>query len=101
MAGDAEATAAAAKTKDRVGKRVGWVMAFPTLKYQIAGGGWPVNGGSLLLAPATIVDTSQPQWSFLASTPPPIDAIALDQTTWNFMTSSNGVIGQQLPCLAC
>jgi hypothetical protein len=68
-------------------------MALPTLRYQIGGAGWPVNGGALLLTSGTLIDTSLPQWAFLASTPPPIDAIAQDQATWNYMTSSNGVVG--------
>jgi hypothetical protein len=69
-------------------------MAIPTLKYQIGNPiGWPVNGGALLIPPSTIIDTSTTAWAFLANVPPPIDAIPLDQLTYNYMTNSNGVIG--------
>jgi hypothetical protein len=62
-------------------------MAIPTLKYMVAGQGWPVRGGAWLIPSSTIIDTSQTQWSFLASASPPPDAIPLDQTTYNYMTS--------------
>jgi hypothetical protein len=69
-------------------------MSIPALKYMISGQGWPISQQPpRLIPPSTIVDTSQPQWAFLASVPPPVDAIALTQATHDYMTSSNGVIG--------
>jgi hypothetical protein len=47
------------------------------MKYQIAGGGWPV--GARLIEAGTIIDTSTLEWASLAWVPPPMDAIALDQ----------------------
>jgi hypothetical protein len=47
----------------------------------------------MLIPNGTVVDTSQSAWSFLAGVAPPVDAVALDQVTHDYMTSSNGVIG--------
>ena len=72
-------------------------MAIPNLKYMVAGngvGGWPVSEPQSMVIPAgTVIDTSLGQWAFLAAVPPPVDAIALTQQTFDYMTSSNGVIG--------
>jgi hypothetical protein len=69
-------------------------MSIPALKYQIGGHGWPVSQPqSMLIPPSTVVDTSLPAWSFLAAVAPPIDAIMLTQQTYDYATSSNGVIG--------
>jgi hypothetical protein len=71
-------------------------MAAPNLKYMVAGQGWAVSRPqSMVLAPRTVVDTSQAQWSALAGMVP-VDAIMLDQQTYDFATSSNGVIGLYL-----
>jgi hypothetical protein len=71
-------------------------MAAPNLKYMVSGQGWPVSKPiSQILPPGTIVDTSQPQWAALAGMVPQ-DAIALDQQTYDWATSSNGVIGLYL-----
>jgi hypothetical protein len=43
----------------------------------------------MLIPPSTIVDTSLPQWSCLAGMAP-VDGIALNQITYDFMTSTNG-----------
>jgi hypothetical protein len=62
-------------------------MATPNLRYMVSGGGWAVSVPiSMLIPPSTIVDTSQPAWSALAGKAP-VDAIALDQATMDFMTS--------------
>jgi hypothetical protein len=71
------------------------VMAAPSLKFMVSGHGWPVGNPSRLIPAGTIVDTSQPQWSALAGMMP-VDAIALDQITYDFATSSNGVMGLYL-----
>jgi hypothetical protein len=72
-------------------------MAIPNLKYQVSGAGFPVAQPiSQILSAGTIVDTSQAQWAWLASVPPPVDAIALTQQTFDYMTSSNGVVGLYL-----
>jgi len=71
-------------------------MAAPNLKYMISGQGFPVSKPiSQILPPGTIVDTSQPQWAALKGMMP-VDAIALDQITYDWATSSNGVIGLYL-----
>jgi hypothetical protein len=54
----------------------------PAMRYQIKGQ-WPVD--RTLLAAGTIVDTGQDEWKWLANTPPPPDAMALDQSAYNFM----------------
>jgi hypothetical protein len=67
-------------------------MPIPNLKYQVSGSGWAVSKPiSMLIPAATIVDTSQPQWAALRGTAP-IDAIALDQISYDWMTSTNGQI---------
>jgi hypothetical protein len=58
------------------------------MKYQIAGGGWPV--GARLIEAGTIIDTSTVEWARLAWVPPPMDAIALDQVTYDYMTGRLG-----------
>jgi hypothetical protein len=55
------------------------------MKYQIAGTGWPV--GARLIEAGTIIDTSAIEWASLAWVPPPMDAVALDQVTYDYMTS--------------
>jgi hypothetical protein len=58
------------------------------MKYQIAGPGWPV--GARLIEAGTIIDTSTVEWASLAWVPPPMDAIALDQLTYDYMTGRLG-----------
>jgi hypothetical protein len=58
------------------------------MKYQIAGAGWPV--GARLIEAGTIIDTSTVEWASLVWVPPPMDAIALDQVTYDYMTSRLG-----------
>jgi hypothetical protein len=71
-------------------------MAAPNLKYMVSGAGFPVSKPQSMLIPVgTVVDTSQPQWAFLAGMAP-VDAIALDQQTYNYMTSTGGVSGLYL-----
>jgi hypothetical protein len=68
----------------------------PNLKYMISGAGWAISRPqSMVLPPGTVVDTSQAAWAALSGMAP-VDAIALDQVTYNFMTSSNGVSGLYL-----
>jgi hypothetical protein len=64
-------------------------MPIPNLKYQVGGGGWAVGNPSRLIPPGTIVDTSQPGWAALRGMAP-VDAVALNQITFDWMTSSNG-----------
>jgi hypothetical protein len=37
----------------------------PTVKWQIGGGGWPVNGGATLIPAGTIVDGEPPTWNHM------------------------------------
>jgi hypothetical protein len=67
-------------------------MAIPFLKFMVTGQGWPVGNPSRLIPAGTVVDTSLPAWAALAGMAP-IDAIMLDQQTYDWATSSNGVIG--------
>jgi hypothetical protein len=53
------------------------------MRYQIRGE-WPV--GKTLLAAATVIDTGKSEFAWLANTPPPPDALALDQPAYNFMS---------------
>jgi hypothetical protein len=65
-------------------------MVIPNLKFQVSGGGWSVSKPiSMIIPSGTVVDTSQPAWAALKGMAP-IDAIALDQITADFMTSTNG-----------
>ena len=71
-------------------------MAIPNLKFMVSGAGWPVSKPQSMIIPAgTVVDTSQAAWSALAGMAP-VDAIALDQQTYNWMTSTGGVSGLYL-----
>jgi hypothetical protein len=56
---------------------------------------WPVtqSGVSFAIPASTVIDTSLQESQWLAGIGPPLGAIALDQFTWNFMTSTNGIIG--------
>jgi hypothetical protein len=58
------------------------------MKYQVAGDGWPV--GARLIEAGTIIDTATVEWASLAWVPPPMDAIALDQATYDYMTGRLG-----------
>jgi hypothetical protein len=55
----------------------------PAMRYQIKGQ-WPV--GQTLLAAGTLVDTAEPEFHWLANTPPPPDALALDEEAYRFMS---------------
>jgi hypothetical protein len=69
-------------------------MAIPAFKYQVSGQGFAVaRPQSMLIPSGTVVDTSLAQWSALSGVAPPIDAIMLTQATYDYCTSSNGVIG--------
>jgi hypothetical protein len=69
-------------------------MSIPAFRYQVGGQGFAVaQPQSMVIPPSTVVDTSLPQWGFLATVAPPIDAIMLTQQTYDYCTSSNGVIG--------
>jgi hypothetical protein len=57
------------------------------MKYQIAES-WPV--GSRLIEADTVIDTTLPEWVSFLWVPPPMDAIALDQVTYDYMTSRLG-----------
>jgi hypothetical protein len=57
------------------------------MKYQIAER-WPV--GSRLIEADTVIDTTLAGWVSLSWVPPPMDAIALDQVTYDYMTSRLG-----------
>jgi hypothetical protein len=58
------------------------------MKYQITGAGWPI--GARLIEAGTIIDTSRIEWANLRWVPPPVDAIALDQATYDYMTGRLG-----------
>ena len=69
-------------------------MAIPAFKYQVSGQGFAVaQPQSMVIPPTTVVDTSLAQWGFLAGVAPPMDAVMLTQATYDYCTSSNGVIG--------
>jgi hypothetical protein len=61
-------------------------LSIPNLKYQVGGQGWAVGNPSRLIPAGTVIDTSQAQWSALRGMAP-VDAVALDQITYDFMTS--------------
>jgi hypothetical protein len=49
------------------------------VKFLIGGGGWPVNGGAMLIPAGTIVEGEPPTWNHMTLPQPlPIDAVALD-----------------------
>jgi hypothetical protein len=55
-------------------------ILIPALRYQVGGAGFPVaQPQSMVIPVGTIVDTSLPEWAWLANVAPPIDAIALDR----------------------
>ena len=51
------------------------------MKYQLARHGWPV--GQHLIPEGTQIDTSLPEWAFLAKRDPPPNAYALDQAAYD------------------
>jgi hypothetical protein len=65
-----------------------------SLKYQLTTG---FSVGQFLLPPGQIIDTSQQAWGYLAGLNPPPDAVALDQITYDTMTSAHGVNGISYP----
>jgi hypothetical protein len=49
------------------------------MKWQIGGGGWPVNGGATLIPAGTMVEGEPPTWNGMTlPLPMPIDATPLD-----------------------
>jgi hypothetical protein len=70
----------------------GFVPTTVGLLYVVGGLGWAVNGGLWDYPPGTLIDTTLPQYQFLVGEGPPIDALPLNQYTYDFMTS-NGVNG--------
>ena len=65
------------------------------MKFGIGVGGWPVNGGALLIPAGTLIDTSTVEWAWLLDGPlaggaPPPNAQALDQATYNAMVGAWG-----------
>jgi len=68
-----------------------------TIQFLVSGLGWAVTGSRIDLMPGTFVDFSDPRWAFLLDqNGPPIDAVALNQLTYDFMTS-NDVVGLSYP----
>jgi hypothetical protein len=69
-------------------------LGLPNLKYQLVTG-FLVN--QWFIPPATIIDTSRQEFAWLFNVLPPMDAIPLDQATYQFFTSSGGTIGCGYP----
>jgi hypothetical protein len=68
-------------------------MAIPALKYAVGPQGWNAAGGHWL-DPGTLVDTSV--WLEFANVVPPMDAIPLNQQTYDWFVS-NKVVGLGYP----
>jgi hypothetical protein len=67
-------------------------MAVPALKYAVGQNGWAAGGH--WLDRGTVVDTSV--WLEFANVVPPIDAVPLNQQTYNWFVSK-GVVGLGYP----
>jgi hypothetical protein len=68
-------------------------LGLPNLRYQLA---TPFVIGQWCLPADTVVDLSLEKWVWLGNVPPPPDAVALTQQTYDFMTS-NGQVGLSYP----
>jgi hypothetical protein len=68
-----------------------------TIQFIVSNLGWAVTGSRIDLPPGTLVDLSVARWAFLLDQHgPPPDAVALNQLTYDFMTS-NDVVGLGYP----
>jgi hypothetical protein len=68
-------------------------LGLPNLRYQLVTG---LVVGQWCLPPAQIIDTSRQEFAWLFNVPPPLDAVALNQATYDFMVS-NGQVGLSYP----
>jgi hypothetical protein len=68
-------------------------LGLPNLRYQLTTG---FCVGQWFIPPGTIIDTSLQAWEWLFNVPPPIDAVAFNQQTYDFVTS-NGQVGLSYP----
>src|SRR5215475_1767433 len=59
--------------------------------------GWAINGGLIDFPSGTAINKDQPQYQFVDGLGPPIDAIPLNQYTYDLMVNNNGVIGLGYP----
>jgi hypothetical protein len=61
-----------------------------TLQFLVDRLGWAVTGGRIEFPDGAYIDLGLPQWVFLLGEHgPPSDAIALNQFTYDYMTSNN------------
>jgi hypothetical protein len=51
--------------------------------FQLAGHGWPLNGGATLIPEGTRIDTSLPEWDWLKGQIPPPNSQAIDQEAYD------------------
>jgi hypothetical protein len=67
------------------------------MKYFVGPQGWevraPGNIGRRFIEPGTLIDDSLAQWAFVASQGPPIDALPVDQATYDAMLRSPALGG--------
>jgi hypothetical protein len=68
-------------------------LGLPNLKYQLVSG---LSVGQWFLPPGQIIDTSLQQFEWLFNVPPPMDCVALNQATYDFLVS-NGQVGLSYP----
>jgi hypothetical protein len=69
-------------------------------KYFVGGQGWETQSpgiGRRFYANGTLIDDTLPAFSHLAAAGPPIDAIAYDQATYDFMVGSQAAGGMGYP----
>jgi hypothetical protein len=68
-------------------------LGLPNLRYQLTTG---LVVGQWFIPRDTQVDTSRQEFAWLFNVPPPPDAVALNQATYDFMVS-NGTVGLSYP----
>ena len=69
-------------------------LGLPNLRYQLTTG---LVVGQWFIPRDTQVDTSRQEFAWLFNVPPPLDCVALNQATYDFLVSANGTIGLSYP----
>ena len=69
-----------------------FVPATVSIRYAVGPHGWPCGNRGPIDA-GTVIDWMNPRWWEFVNVPAPIDAIPLNQYTYDWMTSNNGRVG--------
>jgi hypothetical protein len=75
----------------------GMVPVVQSIRYAVGPHGWALGYPHGWLDAGTIIDTMQPRWFDFLTIPPPIDAVPLNQYTYDWFVSAHGRVGQGYP----